>query len=147
TVNTRPVTLTMFQSPSQVFETKTVTAQNDRPSMAFDLTNDPSGRYFVKEEFGATTTTSYYRESDLLREGIFGVVEILIADNFSTTPPDFKISFNVRKETLKYYLVTRKYTASDINQLNVSDEGFTDEGRPQILFTKVAQANFTSAEV
>jgi len=35
----------------------------------------------------------------------------------------------------------------DVDHLEVSDAGFTDEGRPEIKFTKVVPVDFTPAEV
>lgn len=145
---TRPVTATMFQSASQLLGSETVTTDNDRLSVTFDLTHQASGSYFVEETYPADvkTLTAYYRDPDLLQQGVLGVVEIVVDSSFYASAPEFNVPFAARQETLKYYLVTHKYSNTDLSQLEVSDQGFTEEGRPEITFTKVAAVDFTSAE-
>ena len=71
-------------------------------------------------------------DAELLREGLFGVVEIEIA---------------ARTETLKYYVVARGYTAPQFNQLDVTDVNPDAEpGRP-IVFDRVAAAAFGPGEL
>ena len=65
---------------------------------------------------------------ELQRQGVFGIVEITLDnEHFYTTDPkkvpDFKIPFAAREETLKYYVVAKNYTDTEIEQLTVSDQG------------------------
>ena len=84
---------------------------------------------------------------ELAREGVFGVVEIRIDASFYTNPPAFEIAFAAREETLRYYLVVKRYSTAEISQLTVSDAGFTEEGRAEIRFTRVPAAEIASAEI
>lgn len=87
------------------------------------------------------------RDAELLRAGLFGVVEITIDPGFYAKPPAFEIAFAAREETLKYYVVARNYTVAQFNQLDVSDEGFTADARPKINFDRVAASAFAEDDV
>jgi hypothetical protein len=86
-------------------------------------------------------------DPELAKEGVFGVVEVRIADGFYTARAAFEIAFAARQETLRYYLVVSRYSDAELAQLTVSDAGFGEEGRPEIKFTKVPAAGFTPAEI
>jgi len=86
-------------------------------------------------------------DPELVREGIFGLVEARIDAGFYAAPAVFEIAFAAREETLRYYLVVKRYSTADIDQLTVADTGFTDDGRDEVRFTKVPAAAFTPAEI
>jgi hypothetical protein len=86
-------------------------------------------------------------DPELARQGAFGVVEVRIDSDLYKTPAAFEIAFAAREETLRYYLVVRRYSASELDQLRVSDAGFTEEGRPEIRFDRVAAGDFTETEI
>lgn len=86
-------------------------------------------------------------DPELAREGIFGVVDIRLDAGFSTNPPAFEIAFTAREETLRYYLVVKRYSTAEISQLTVSDAGFTEEGRAEIRFTRVPAEDIAPAEI
>ena len=54
-----------------------------------------------------------------------------------------RIPFKARAETLRYYVVARNYTASEFNQLDVSDAGFAADARPEIRFDRIPPSSFT----
>jgi hypothetical protein len=95
----------------------------------------------------------------LQREGIWGVIEIAIAEQFYTRPPEvpapnFVIQFTPKAEILKYYVVVHKssegqFTIGDLNNLmlSVTDAGFTQDGRPSLQFTPVSSPDFTEKEI
>lgn len=86
-------------------------------------------------------------DAELLREGLFGVVEIDIDAAFYDAPPAFQIAFAARAETLKYYVVARGYTAAQFNQLDVTDVNPDAEpGRP-IAFDRVAASAFGGGDL
>lgn len=114
----------------------------------FDLGGLPGGYYRVEEDDGVSPQTrDYYLEPELHRRGVFGIAEIAIDPTFYTTPPAFEIAFSARQEILKYYVVANNYSATDFSKLSISDEGFSEEGRPEIVFDRVAAASFSSAEI
>lgn len=86
-------------------------------------------------------------DAELLRQGLFCLVEITVDAGFYAAPPAFTIAFHARAETLRYYVVARNYTAGEFNQLDVSDAGFAADARPQIRFDRVPPSSFTSAEI
>ena len=90
---------------------------------------------------------AHAEDAELLREGLFCLVEITVDAGFYAAPPAFEIAFQARAETLKYYVVARNYTAGEFNQLDVSDAGFAADARPQIRFDRIPPSGFTSAEI
>ena len=81
-------------------------------------------------------------DAELLRAGLFGLVEIEIDAAFYAAPPAFQIAFAARTETLKYYVVARNYTAAQFNQLAVTDiNPDAEPGRP-IVFDRVVASAF-----
>ncbi len=77
---------------------------------------------------------------ELLRAGVSGVVDIALDAGFPSSPPAFAISFEARRETLKYYLVVEGYTGSEFERLKVTDRGYAEEDRPEIGFSPVLEA-------
>lgn len=143
---TRPVTVTLKNADGQVLQTDTITATNNRSNISYDLTGQVAGAYTVEESYsGSIKTVSYYVDAELQQQGIFGLIDIIIADSFYTTPAAFTLSFAAKEETLKYYVVANNYSDSDIEQLSVADAG--EEGRSQITFTKVLPAAFTTDDI
>lgn len=86
-------------------------------------------------------------DPELAREGIFALVEVKIAAGLYAAPAAFEIAFDAREEILRYYLVVKRYSATELDQLTVSDAGFTEEGRPEIRFTRVPAAEITPSEI
>ena len=86
-------------------------------------------------------------DAELLREGLFCLVEIKVGAGFYSAPPAFEVAFQARAETLKYYVVARNYTIGEFNQLDVSDAGFAADGRLQIGFDRIPSSSFTAAEI
>lgn len=148
TKTVRPVTVTVNDSDGRLLQTETITATNDRPAITGDLSGQAAGTYSVVESYPAETKTiSYYSDPELQQADVFGIVEIKIGSGFYSSNPSFSISFNAKQETLKYYLVVSNYTATEFDHLSVTDNGFTEEGRPRINFTRVPSAAFTSDEI
>jgi len=79
--------------------------------------------------------------------GVFGIVEITLATGFYANPPDFAVQFRSREETLKYYVVARNYTDGEMGQLSINDNGFADDGRPRVTFTKKDPGSFTADDI
>lgn len=144
----RPVTVTVKEASGHALAAQTITADNDRRRVAFDLTGQPPASYAIEERYPAeTTTTGIYLDPELRQAGVFGVVEIRVLNGFYTNAPAFQVPFAAREETLKYYVVARNYSEAEFTQLSVTDAGFTEDVRPQVAFTKVAAAEFTASEL
>ena len=82
------------------------------------------------------------QDAELLSAGLFGVVEIELGAGFYASPPEFRIAFEAREETLKYYVVASNYQSAEFDELGVSDAGFAADARAQIEFDRVAAGDF-----
>lgn len=142
----RPVTVTLRDAAGDVVETRTLES-GETPS-AFDLRGRPGGALSLEEVFpDETRSVPYFLDVELQQLDAAGVVEVEVDDAFYAAPPDFEIVFLAREEVLSYYLVARNYGSSDFDRLEVSDEGFGEDERPEITFEKVLAADFTAAEI
>ncbi len=148
TKSDRPVTVTVNRPTGQPLQAENLTAGNDRSTVSIDLTGQVAGLYGVTEQYpDGLETVLYYFDAELLQDGIFGMVEIRIDSGFYNLPPSFTINFNAKQETIKYYLIASNHTASELNHLAVVDNGFSEEGRSRINFTKIPSSSFTSDEI
>jgi hypothetical protein len=133
---TRPITITLKNANDQILQTDTITVINNRTTVSYHLLGQAAGTYTVTESsLENTKATAYYLDTQLQSQGIFGVIEIKIDDIFyikiddifyNYTPefkfiPEFKITFNAKQETLKYYVVVK--TSDNINQFSIADSG------------------------
>jgi hypothetical protein len=75
------------------------------------------------------------------------VVELAVANAFYTSPPAFEIAFAARSDTLRYYLVVTNYSDFDFDRLRVVDNGWIEEQRPKIEFTRVFAGAFGPDEL
>ena len=146
---TRPVTITVKDVNNAILQTTTISDISNTSPIPIDLRGFSAGVYTVNEKYTSSTKkTLYYLDPDLCRLPTFGIAEIKIAGSFyNATPPEFVINFTAKQETLKYYVVGKNYSTADLNNLLVTDAGFNEDARPQVLFTKVSQGAFTSTDI
>ena len=145
----RPLTVFLKESNGHILQTDTITIDQDRSSLSYDLSQQAAGIYQVEEQVAGIpqAIASYYVDSELQSQGVFGVIEMTIDRSFYTQPPDFQIVFTAKQQPLKYYVVVNKYSETDFNQLAIADMGFTDDARPQVAFTKVLPDDFTADDL
>ncbi|WP_342375421.1 hypothetical protein NVS55_29565 [Myxococcus stipitatus] len=144
----RPITVSVSDAAGNTLRTQTVTEEDDRASVSFDLTGLPPGALTLRETSGLeTVTTACYLDPELQQEGAFAVLELRIDPGFYTAPPAFTVAYAARQETLKYYLVADNYTQAEASLLSVTDTGFTEDSRPQLVFTRVSSQDFTPADL
>lgn len=144
----RHVTVTLKNAYEQLLQTDIIHAANDQTTVSYKLTGHAPGAYTVEEAYSVETKrTTYYCDAELRQYGVFGVIEIEINSSFYTTHPAFVITFNAKEEILKYYVVARNYSGTEFNNLSVNDNGFAEEGRTQVNFTKVPSAAFTNDDI
>jgi len=91
--------------------------------------------------------TGYSLDAELQQESIFGIVELTVASSFYSTAPTFTIRFNPKKEVLKYYVVVSNYSTTEFNHLSLADNGYAEDGRSRIHFTRVPATAFTQDEI
>lgn len=144
--STRPATVSVTRDGATV-QTDTVRAGRD--TATFDLRGVAPGRIDVHEVFAGGTThiSNYYLDAESQQDRVFAIVEVDIAAGFYTSPPTLPIAFDAKEETLKYYVVVTNYSNADVATLSVKDAGFLQEGRPEIVFSKVLPAAFTVGEL
>ena len=122
----------------------------DGLSVPVDLRKAEPGLFTVTEKYsGSTKKFSYYLEPELLRLQCFGIFEINTSGSFYTlpAPPEFLINFTAKSEILKYYLVGHNYSNAELLSLSVADAGYTEDLRPQVVFTKISQGAFTASDI
>lgn len=149
TKTARPVTITVKDYLNNILETESVLNETDTTPVPLDLRGYAPNVYSVNEKQGSSTKKSlYYIDPDLAGKPIFGIVEINVSDSFFTpAPPVFTLNFVAKEEVLKYYIVGKNYTSSDLNHLSVLDAGFNEDSRPQVQFTKVNQGAFVATDI
>jgi len=144
----RPVTVIIRNPAGQPLQTETITAEHNRDTISANLTGQAAGAYRVEESYpDQTATVTYYLDPELQRAGLFGMVEITIANDFHASPPSFLISFAARQERLNYYLVASNHTPGEMANLAVEDKGFAEDVRPQVHFERVEPSAFTTEHI
>lgn len=142
----RPVDVTLRDAAGDVVETHTL--ETGEMSAPFDLRGRASGHLSLEEVYpDETRVVPCFLDPELQRLGAAGVIEVEVDGAFYAAPPAFEISFDAREEVLSYYLVARNHGSQDLDRLDVSDEGFAEDGRPEITFEKVLPGAFTAAEL
>jgi hypothetical protein len=131
-IKTRPVIVSLKDRNNQILLTDTVENKGSTFFYDFERKNQAFGFYRIEESSaGNTEKSDFYFDPELQQQNLFGVIEILIADSFYTTPPEFAIAFTAKQETLQYYVIAQNYSDDDLKQLLV-----TDVGESPISFTK-----------
>ncbi len=146
-LNSGPVDLNLLDAAGQTLQTHALDSSVD-DEFNLDLGGLDGGYYRVEEDDGVSPqTTDYYVEAELQREGVFAVAEITVDPSFYTSAPAFEIAFSARLEVLKYYVVAKNYSNSEFASLAITDQGFAEEGRSEIVFDRIPAASFTGTEI
>ncbi len=142
---TRPVTLSL-RAGATLLETQTLAA--GVASVVFSTRHLPTGVYTLAEDYGGPPVAStWVVEPELAAGGVWGLAAITLGAAFQAAPPAFTLTLAARQERLKYYVVARNFSAGEFSQLLVTDAGFGEEGRPQLLFEPVAPAAFAGDDI
>lgn len=143
----RPVTLSLESIKGNVISTETVTVEHTRNHCSFEFKNAVSGAYRVKETYLAKNEIiNYYYHQETFVQPTFSLIEIKIDSSFYTSPPEFTIQFNAKKEKLNYYVIADKYSPTDFSNLQITDTGFVKDSRSEVTFERVEVNNFGSEE-
>jgi hypothetical protein len=149
----RPVTLSLVDAAGVTLQTDQIgSGAVDRHSYRAEMLAGggamASGYCAVRETYAAATGEAhYYVEPELLAAGVFGIAEIRLDSTFYAAAPAFEIAFSAKKQKIRYYVVASKYPDAEFAKLAVSDEGFGEDQRAEVKFTRVAAANFTADEL
>jgi hypothetical protein len=133
----RPVTVSLKDANDRILFTDNVAAGDGRSTVSYTLAGRMPGFYAVDEAYdGYSKETGYYVDTECLKNGVFGIVEITVDTAFYTSPAAFELPFSAKEEELRYYVVARNYGNTEMGQLSISDEGFSEEGRARLDFVK-----------
>lgn len=121
-----------------------ITVQGDETSVALDLRALPAGLYRAEEDDGSAPPRSTHLlvHPALHAHGVPVVVGLRLSAALygAASPPVWHVDFVAAAQPLEYYVVARNFGASEFGQLRVRDEGFGDDGRPEIPFDRIEQA-------
>lgn len=145
----KPITLSLFGPDGKMVKTEVLSSPSDSQSYPLDLRDYSPGLYLLKEEYaGETAETDYYLDPELIQYHAFGLIEIKLEDALlNAKKTKFSIAFASKEETLKYYVVGKRYSQTDLETITVADAGFGEEGRSQILFNRVNQPSFSKFDI
>jgi hypothetical protein len=151
--NSRPVTLSLVDGAGATLQTDEVSSlgvghvsyQTGRLRDGGALTR---GHYAVQETYAAATGVAhYYVEPEFLAAGVFGIVDIRLDAGFHAAAPEFTIAFTARKQKLRYYVVASRYVDADFAKLAISDQGFGEDKRAEVEFTRIAAGDFAADDL
>ena len=144
----RPCSATLKDRNGIVLLTDTVTLEENRDSVSYDLSGQAAGIYTVNETYPISTAKFiYYKDAEINANNASAIIEIKVSKTMYSIRPKFIVPFEARKEIVKYYIVARNYSDTEFDKLQVTDIGYSEETRPQLNFTKVASGSFTDAEI
>jgi hypothetical protein len=116
---------------------------------SFDLRALPVGRYTVEASDGVAPVqrSDWLLHPELAAAGVSLVAALRLSSALYALaePPTLEIAFDAPAQRLEYYVVARNFGSNEFDQLAVSDRGFGDEGRPEIAFDRVAEADLDPA--
>jgi len=114
----------------------------------FETRDWPGGRFLLRELAGGPAVESHWLHAPALAgDGLWGVAALTVDRNFYASPPVFRVALQARAESLQYYVVARNYGAAEFGQLQLTDAGAVEQGRPPLAFDKVAPADFTADDL
>jgi hypothetical protein len=101
----------------------------------------PHGPWQIEETAAGPPSTWRLRVEPGLA-GCWGLLQIRVDAAHLAAAPTFTLDFAARGDTLRYYVVASRFSDAEFDQLQVLDNGFTAEGRPQIEFDRLLPAAF-----
>lgn len=102
----------------------------------------PVGHYRLSEDAGGASG-DWLQTAPWAGEPLWGVVAVTITGDFYAAPPVLRIALQARSETLKYYVVADNFLPDEVDQLQINDAGAAEQGRPPLLFTRLAAGDFS----
>jgi hypothetical protein len=139
----RPLTLRLFDS-ANAQQAQTVLGVGDE---AWTLPGLYSPGEWRVEEQGAGPATSWtlWVEPELVKA--WGVLALGFDAGHLPSGQRFNLAFSAASDTLRYYVVARRFGAAEFDSLSVQDAGFAAEARPAIVFSRVIPADFNASHL
>jgi len=105
----------------------------------------PAGEWLVEETVsGVTTTRTCLVDGELADSGCWGVLSLTVDAAHLDAGNDFTIGLPARVDRLRYYVVGDRFSATDLDEIEIRDGGFAAEGRPELRFRRVLPGAFGS---
>ena len=144
----RPLTIRLIDSDGDVLNERVITAAMGLEALSFSEQPLPQGLVTVVEIKPNLTenVTHYVIDEELQGRSLSALFELRLAASMEQTPANLTASFNGVSQVLKYYVVTRNYSAQEQAELNIVDNGAVDDQRPAVTFDKILPANFSDEE-
>jgi hypothetical protein len=142
----RPLTLRLFNA-ANVQQAQTELKVGDE---AWSLPGLCSHGEWRVEEQGAgpaapAASWALWVEPELVKA--WGVLALRFDAGHLPGGQTFNLAFTAASDTLRYYVVARRFGAADFDSLSVQDAGFAAEARPAIVFSRVNPANFNASHL
>jgi hypothetical protein len=144
----RPVSVRLKNRSGSQLGNQTI-AEESQTLCRFKQDELEPGLLLVTESYpsGRQEERYYYYEPGLDKTGVFALIEIALHDVLYQNAASFNIDFSAKEDTLKYYIVAKNYSDSDFSQLTISDQGFAEQSRSQITFSRVPASDFSTDEI
>ncbi len=147
-IDERPVTVNLSDQTGQVIEQHLIDEESKLSAISFLTKKYSAGFYEInetKDDTSHNTLISYLPELPL---NTIALIEITIDNRFySSSPPVFTLNFSARSETLNYYIVASNYSDSDFSKLALTDAGFSEQSRSEIVFVRKEPNDFSSQHI
>lgn len=139
----RPLTLRLFDAGNVLRASTTLNLGDEAWTLPGLYTR---GEWRVEEQgAGPATGWTLWVEPEL--RGAWGVLALTVDAGHVAAPQAFTLAFTARSDTLRYYVVAKRYGEADFNQVSVVDAGFTTEARPAISFQRILPAAFDASHL
>ncbi|WP_428242865.1 hypothetical protein [Gynuella sp.] len=150
TFSERPNQITLKLSDETVLAVTNCSTGDTHNDVDFELSRlqVSEGRLRITESTpGDSSDHDYFYAPELFRSGIFALVEIQITADSYNNASTYQIDFSAKNDILKYYVVANHYSDTEFNSLSVTDTGFNEDGRSEIVFNPVLPAAFSSDDI
>jgi hypothetical protein len=139
----RPLTLRLFDA-ANAQQAQTVLNVGDEAWTLPGLYSH--GEWRVEEQgAGAAASWALWVEPELVKA--WGVLALAFDAGHLPSGQTFNLAFTAASDTLRYYVVARRFGAAEFDSLSVQDAGFAAEARPAIAFSRVNPADFNASHL
>lgn len=81
-------------------------------------------------------------DAELALAAPWALLRLQVDASLYATPAELAIELSARRETLRYYVVAKRYGAAEFDQVQIVDAGFDDDARAELQFTRVLPGAF-----
>lgn len=81
-------------------------------------------------------------DAELALAAPWALLRLQVDASLYATPAELAITLAARRDMLRYYVVAQRYSAAEFDQVQVVDEGFDEDARSELQFTRVPSSSF-----